>query len=111
MSNLLSFFYFYAYSLLRKVRAGIKGRPLPLVVEELLMGYLAGIASRLISMPLSLITVRLQDDKDSSELDNVENGKKSQSTDALGIPARNRVIKVAKELYNEGGIAGFWRGM
>ena len=80
---------------------------LPSVLEELLTGYIAGVASRLVSTPLTLVTVRLQNEKDKDESDVAEKGK-ARMIEETEKP--NGVVKVMKDLYNEGGITGFWRG-
>ncbi|KAF8886036.1 hypothetical protein BD779DRAFT_1532170, partial [Infundibulicybe gibba] len=61
-------------------------------MEELVLGFLAGVASRSISMPLNIITLKLQTDREESE------------TPSKGITA------VIKQIYNHQGLAGFWRG-
>lgn len=65
--------------------------------QELGIGFLAGVLSRLVTTPLSVITVRLQvtnendDDIDSAQPD-------------AGI------ISTMREIHSEDGIAGFWKG-
>ncbi|KIJ51355.1 hypothetical protein M422DRAFT_776629 [Sphaerobolus stellatus SS14] len=119
---LSSFFYFYCYSLLRNglLRHKSKSRPntknvLPTAWEELILGYIAGVASRLASTPLNLVTIRLQDEKDKPESDDIEKGKgKGKMKDGSAVSEHhdqpNGVLKVFQELYAEGGLAGFWRG-
>lgn len=111
-----SFLYFYAYSFLRKLVQkrqlassvsipgsgnGVndikKAASLALSVpQELGIGFLAGVLSRLVSTPLSVITVRLQsesvkDDRDDGEGD-------------VGI------LATARNIYRDDGLFGFWKG-
>ncbi|KAJ3864549.1 mitochondrial carrier domain-containing protein [Lentinula novae-zelandiae] len=118
-STLISnFFYFYIYSLLRKILirrvAGSQSsiasplkstKPLPSIKlaiwQDLALGFMSGVASRVVSMPLSIITLRLQtgrhDDSDESGIvDQEENG--------------NAMIQTVKKIYEEQGFSGFWRG-
>lgn len=97
----LSFLYFYAYSAIRS----LINRRKPVVtsktasvaltaVEEIGAGFLAGVASRAVSTPLGLITVRLQEER--------------QGTDA---PGRVESIKhIIRSIYAKHGLRGFWRG-
>ena len=94
----LSFFYYYAYTWLRSVwlryktghKIGSKAVALP-VLEELAVGFIAGITSRAISTPMNLITVQMQKDnpEDEQELN---------------------ITSVIKEIYHRDGLKGFWRG-
>lgn len=119
--NLLkSFLYFYFYSFLRsvlvrrKTRSSIpapktKAKPVLLsVVEELGIGFIAGVASRAISTPLSVVTVRLQTategDDDEGEM-NAEKGEASEQTKEITTP-----VTVMRKIYSEEGLTGFWRG-
>lgn len=61
-----------------------------LIFEELGVGFVAGILSRAISAPLSLITVQLQAARDD------ETGES--------------VTLICKRIYKESGLSGFWRG-
>lgn len=99
-----AFFYFYAYEILRKgrmkqaARSTKSGRPpatLP-VAEELLIGSLAGMFCKLITAPLSNIVTRQQ----TAAVINSK-GQGTAETSALGI---------AKEIYAEKGLLGFWTG-
>lgn len=72
---LSGFFYYYFYSFLRgllakrrNLTAGSKGKiPALSVAEELSLGFAAGLASRLISTPLSVVTIRLQTEREGAE--------------------------------------------
>ncbi|KAJ3850287.1 mitochondrial carrier domain-containing protein [Lentinula lateritia] len=121
-STLISnFFYFYIYSFLRKLLirriAGsqsssgspLKGSSLtkPLssiklaIWQDLALGFMSGVASRAVSMPLSIITLRLQTGRhDGSD----ESGIVDQEGNG------NAVIQTVKKIYEEQGLSGFWRG-
>ncbi|KAL6302941.1 mitochondrial carrier domain-containing protein [Sparassis latifolia] len=73
---------------------------LPLPVE-LAVGYIAGIASRAVSMPLSLITVRLQSAGGEGEDEDGDDGKRK------GVPP---VVDIVRSIYTEQGLCGFWAG-
>ncbi|KAJ3983819.1 mitochondrial carrier domain-containing protein [Lentinula detonsa] len=118
-STLISnFFYFYIYSFLRKLlvrrltRSQLNSTSLPrsisskslpsiklAVWQDLALGFLSGVASRVVSMPLSIITLRLQIGRhDSEEYNSKREGH------------RNAVVQAVKEIYEEEGLSGFWRG-
>lgn len=103
-----SFLYFYTYTLLRTrfllrlaKRQSTQAKPkLPVlaVEQELLLGFIAGVCSRLVTTPLSVITVRLQ----------------TQREEDLEDPSDEResgIMSAAKSIYNQDGILGLWRGM
>ena len=69
------------------------------ILEELSLGFLAGVASRAISTPLSLITLRLQ-----TERSNDGGDDDSPERPNSGVSA------VVKKIYEEEGLAGFWKG-
>lgn len=107
---LSNFFYFYFYSFLRrkystfsmrgdetKLKAGAVATLT--VLEELALGFVAGVASRAISTPLNLVTVRLQAERDESE------SEKGHETRQDG-----GVVGTMNTIYREHGLAGFWRG-
>ncbi|KAJ4487053.1 mitochondrial carrier domain-containing protein [Lentinula edodes] len=96
-STLISnFFYFYIYSLLRKLLI----RP---IWQDLALGFMSGVASRAVSMPLSIITLRLQTGRHE---DSDESGMVNQEPEAR----ENAVIQTVKKIYEEQGFSGFWRG-
>lgn len=72
--------------------------------SELGLGFLAGVASRAVSNPLNLVTMRLQTEKQ----DAAEAAEKDDSADSE--PEATDVLSVVKHLYTERGILGFWRG-
>ena len=88
--------YYYAYSYLRSIytRRIPKGAMLS-VPQELAIGYLAGIASRAITTPLNCVTVRLQIQRDA---------------DASEDSSMGGFTDVVKQMYEESGFAGFWKG-
>ncbi|KAJ3737699.1 mitochondrial carrier domain-containing protein [Lentinula guzmanii] len=118
-STLISnFFYFYIYSFLRKLlvkrltRSQLNSTSLPrsisskslpsiklAVWQDLALGFLSGVASRVVSMPLSIITLRLQIGRHDSE---GHNSKREGH--------HNAVVQAVKEIYEEEGLSGFWRG-
>lgn len=65
---------------------------------------MSGVASRAVSMPLSIITLRLQTGRHE---DSYESGMVNQEPEARG----NAVIQTVKKIYEEQGFSGFWRGM
>jgi adenine nucleotide transporter 17 len=73
----------------------------PTLIEELFLGFLAGVASRAVSTPLEIVTLKMQtereNDDDSDEID-------GEVTENKGI------IDIVKLIYQEQGLAGFWRG-
>ncbi|KAJ3881894.1 mitochondrial carrier domain-containing protein [Lentinula edodes] len=123
-STLISnFFYFYIYSFLRKLlirriagsqsssTSPLKGssstKPLPsiklAVWQDLALGFMSGVVSRAASMPLSIITLRLQTGRHE---DSDESGMVNQEPEAR----ENAVIQTVKKIYEEQGFSGFWRG-
>jgi solute carrier family 25 (peroxisomal adenine nucleotide transporter), member 17 len=107
-----SFLYFYFYSFLRNsyVERMTQGNRKPSttaklpVIQELLLGFISGIASRAVSTPLNIITLRLQTERqhyDSEE----EEEKAIKSSSSSGI------VLVGKQIYKENGLAGFWQGV
>ncbi|KAJ3806885.1 mitochondrial carrier domain-containing protein [Lentinula aff. lateritia] len=115
-STLISnFFHFYIYSFLRKLlirhiagsqsssRSPLKGLSLIKLAiwQDLALGFMSGVASRAVSMPLSIITLRLQTGRhDGSD----ESGIVDQEGNG------NAVIQTVKKIYEEQGLSGFWRG-
>lgn len=99
-----SFCYYYVYSFLRnsvlRYRLNNTKAKISLpVLQELFLGFIAGVASRAVSMPLNLITLRLQAERDA---DNDE--ENSDEDQAVGLSS------VVKLIYSEHGLSGFWRG-
>ncbi|KAK0454420.1 mitochondrial carrier domain-containing protein [Armillaria borealis] len=98
-----NFCYYYVYSFLRNsvLRYRYKDTKTKIslpVLQELFLGFIAGVASRAVSMPLNLITLHLQAERDA---DDEENSGEDQ---AVGLSS------VVKLIYSEHGLSGFWRG-
>lgn len=134
LTRTTSFFYYYAYSYLRAALLHQKqkramGRALSpgertfptiktdkpsgasemlSVVEELGAGFIAGVGSRLISTPLSVVTVRLQLAKQEDDLSDSED----HQTEKIHHKHQTRsgVMDVMKHIYSKEGLAGFWKG-
>ncbi|KAJ8516923.1 hypothetical protein ONZ45_g5817 [Pleurotus djamor] len=84
------------------------------MIEELILGFVAGVASRAVSTPLNIVTLRLQTERKSDE-EEAERGKEddsdSDSEDEGQDDSSDDGIKaVFASIYREDGIAGFWRG-
>ncbi|KAF9075517.1 mitochondrial carrier domain-containing protein [Rhodocollybia butyracea] len=119
-STLVSnFLYFYIYSFLRKFAirylTGLRSsnissstsksspsKPIPSVkltiLQDLALGFLSGVASRAVSMPLSIITLRLQTERENEEI-NDENENRN-----------DKLARAVRKIYQEQGLSGFWRG-
>lgn len=65
--------------------------------QELAIGYLSGIASRSITTPLNLVTVRLQTAR--------------VSDDSSPQGGTSRFTAVCKQILREEGLRGFWKGL
>ena len=93
MANVTStFFYHFAYQYLREKRlrrAVLKGEKTLGIVEELLVGALAGVFSRFFTTPLSNLVTRKQ-----TSGQNSPNGKVASSASIL------------RDIYNEKGFTG-----
>ncbi|KAJ3576504.1 hypothetical protein NP233_g387 [Leucocoprinus birnbaumii] len=107
--SLSNFFYFYFYTWLRglsthgyislSLQPRKPGRAhKPGMGEELLLGFLAGVASRAISTPLNIITLRLQTEREDEE---EGQAKALHSTS---------IVDTMRLVYREQGLSGFWRG-
>lgn len=81
--------------------------------EEIGVGFLAGVASRAITTPLSIVTVRLQtSSEDDEDEDEDEDGEESDE-DKLNSTADGPMpspIQVMRSIYTEEGVKGLWRG-
>ena len=77
------------------------------ISEELGIGFLAGVASRAISTPLSVITVRLQTRSDGEG----DEGTDSASRDSSNLACNDTgIVGTVKRVYAEEGLQGFWGG-
>ncbi|PPQ92429.1 hypothetical protein CVT25_008650 [Psilocybe cyanescens] len=68
----------------------------PSMIEELILGFIAGVASRVVSTPLNIVTLKLQ-----TEREDVEESVESRS---MGM------TDIIKSIYKDQGLVGFWRG-
>ncbi|KAJ6491658.1 mitochondrial carrier domain-containing protein [Mycena vitilis] len=109
---LSNFFYFYFYAFLRYLltsrRISSSGKTTTLarpykpgLAEEVLLGFIAGVASRAVSTPLNIVTLRLQVEQ--------ENDPDEDTIPGMEEPASG-VSDVVKKIYKEQGLLGFWRG-
>ena len=79
--------------------------------ERAVIGFVAGVASRAISTPLSVVTVRLQTSDDE------EDGTESE-VEVLTVPPKTSSVKtrrpgfreVLQRIYAEESLSGFWAG-
>ncbi|KAH8103604.1 mitochondrial carrier [Cristinia sonorae] len=123
IAQLLSnFLYFYFYSFLRTILIRRKTRHVVLtpkskakpvllsVIEELGIGFVAGVASRAISTPLSVVTVRLQTASEDED-EEVDLEAASEKSDVTG-PRKEILgpVKVMKRILAEDGLSGLWKG-
>ncbi|GJE94650.1 mitochondrial carrier [Phanerochaete sordida] len=120
VSNFL-YFYFYAFLrtilLRRKTRitppstGKLKAAPALLsVAEELGIGFLAGVTSRAISTPLSVITVRLQTETEGEDDGGELDPEKGDPEDASRRGEPRGVLATVNRIYAEQGLQGFWGG-
>ncbi|KAJ3483358.1 hypothetical protein NLI96_g6364 [Meripilus lineatus] len=118
LATLLSnFLYFYFYSFLRTLfarrrigtRTGMKNtKPVLLSMpEEIGIGFLAGVASRAITTPLSVVTVRLQT---ATEDDNEDDEFREEERNPELAVSTVSTLQVIHDIYLEDGIKGLWRG-
>lgn len=115
LTYILSFLYFYFYSFLRTfitrrrigASPGVKvAKPILLSMpEEIGIGFLAGVASRAISTPLSVVTVRLQTASENEEEEKPDEEKGDGVTRPVASP-----IQVLRDINTEEGLRGLWRG-
>lgn len=80
------------------------------VPEELAIGFVAGVASRAISTPLSVITVRLQTETEGEDEEGELNAEKGDSGEAESKNTPRGVMGAVQRIYGERGLAGFWGG-
>ncbi|KAG5219808.1 oxidation resistance protein [Salix suchowensis] len=87
----------------------------PTIVEELVLGFVAGVASRAVSMPMNIVTLRLQTGRGDSETDS-DNTASDLTEEETATPSNNSdsesgLRSVFASIYREEGLAGFWKGM
>ena len=118
-----SFLYFYFYTMFRTIfvrrkmaplaSARVKGKTVPTILsvpEELGIGFVAGVLSRAISTPLSVVTVRLQTTTEGEDEENELNAEKGSPAEAQKKNVPRGVASTVKRIYDEQGLAGFWGG-
>ncbi|KAJ8454241.1 hypothetical protein ONZ51_g13143 [Trametes cubensis] len=129
-STLISnFLYFYFYTLLHAIIArrrsasnlpllqslkrAVTSPTLPVLLgvpTELVVGFVAGVASRAVSTPLSVITVRMQtgrNDDDDPEDDDTDSALPESKHPMRTSP---RFSEVMRSIYSDEGLSGFWSG-
>jgi hypothetical protein len=95
LSTFLSnFLYFGLYSLLRRIALKRHGGKALNGPEEILVGLVAGIVSKGLTLPVSTVCVRQQMDEDNEQ----------------GQKRKRGIREVVKEVMDERGILGFWAG-
>lgn len=126
---LSNFLYFYIYSALHKLSiyyktktrrsgagAAVQGATKFSALEELVIGALAGILSRGVTTPLSTITVRKQT---AAKLSGASQAEKGKAEDPKQVEdedeedseyASGTSWGIAKEILEDDGVSGFWRG-
>ncbi|KAJ7047828.1 mitochondrial carrier domain-containing protein [Mycena alexandri] len=109
---LSNFFYFYFYAFLRYLltrrRLSLNSKPShlarphkPTLPEEILLGFVAGVASRAMSTPLNIITLKLQAEQENEGLEEIATNEDEPVSGVAGV---------VNKIYQEQGILGFWRG-
>ena len=78
------------------------------VAEELALGFLAGVISRMVTTPLSVVTVRLQSEQYRDEEEAM--GDDDEDHEITGRDKGTGITHVFKSIYSEQGLAGFWSG-
>ena len=109
--------YFYLYSLLRDAavrraaarpgaRKGAAGAPPPLSVPaSLAVAFLAGCGNVLLTNPIWIIATRMQAAAKAAP-------PAGEADLAAGVPApRSSALRTARQLFQEGGVPAFWRGV
>ncbi|KAJ7099378.1 mitochondrial carrier [Mycena belliarum] len=119
---LANFLYFYCYAFLRylltrrrltlnpKASARSATPHKPSLLEEVLLGFVAGIASRAVSTPLNIVTLRLQAENDNDNDNDNDNEDEETASEKSAELSGAGVASVVKKIYNEQGVGGFWRG-
>ncbi|KAI5890095.1 mitochondrial carrier [Schizophyllum commune H4-8] len=117
IATLLSnFFYYYFYSFFRSLvlrkqgSSGKKVKPALSIVQELALGLIAGAASRAISTPLNIVTLRMQNARDEDQSDTSSDESSDVSSDAEDNGSASSLSGVVKDIYEREGLVGFWRG-
>jgi len=111
-----NFLYYYFYSFLRSLLTrrrflsllATSKIPILSVPAELGLGFAAGLASKLISTPLSVVTVKLQTEREDAEEKEVV-GNRDEFSDGE-MRKVGGVKDLIGQIYEEDGLVGFWRG-
>ncbi|KAG6920123.1 hypothetical protein DXG01_004889 [Tephrocybe rancida] len=74
------------------------------MAEELILGFIAGVLSRAVSTPLSMITLQLQA-QDTADEDSDDEG---HTVEPL---KKGNVATAARGIYKVHGFFGFWRAL
>ncbi|KAI0764362.1 mitochondrial carrier domain-containing protein [Trametes elegans] len=130
-STLISkFLYFYFYTLLHAIaarRRAASDTPLwqamkraltsptpPIllsVTTELAVGFVSGVASRAVSTPLSVVTVRMQTANEDTDDENIDDERSDTEKKAKPrIESSPSASEVIRKIYAEHGLSGFWAG-
>ena len=80
------------------------------VAEELGIGFIAGVASRAISTPLSVITVRLQTEAEGEDVGGEMDPERDDSGDTERRGESRGVMNIVRRVYEEQSLGGFWGG-
>jgi adenine nucleotide transporter 17 len=93
----------------------VSGKKLPALsaAEELAIGALSGMVARFFTMPFSCITVRKQtwENKPAQEERKTEEGSPPTVSSSVSSGQRRpSILTVAKGIYDEEGLTGFWNG-
>ncbi|KAI0785838.1 mitochondrial carrier [Abortiporus biennis] len=116
---LSNFLYFFFYSFLRKFvvkrkgllpKHGSRKSVLLSVPEELAIGFISGVASRAISTPLSVITVRLQTATEGEDAEGELDADEGDKEVVQRRKSSSTPSAIVKSIYQEQGLHGFWRG-
>lgn len=127
---LSNFFYFYFYTFLRSISThGLVVIPLlrnvlnskrlakprkPTLLEDIVIGFIAGVAARAIATPLNVITLRLQAVRADQEDDESEGPSDTESESSRSSsPAPNEdagMLDIAQNIVDETGWRGLWKG-
>ena len=131
-SSPVSFLYYYFYTLLhalvarrrvasstpffKSIKHALTSPTSPVLLgvpTELAVGFAAGVASRAVSTPLSVVTVRLQTGAVEEDAGIDDNGKPPTNGPVhpdLSPRAPSSFFQVVKSIYLEDGLSGFWAG-
>ena len=111
--NSFLFFYFRSFFieqvLARKRTSGAR-KPVLSPAEDLAVGALAGIASRLFTTPLSNVTVRKQTAASACTAHKKSSGDDDSESDEETYGDTSSIADTLREIVREKGVAGLWSG-